>query len=82
MSRHYWIRVRPSEGPRVTFEAITYEGAYAIARREAERWKRGAVITIESVPVRRARPRTDFEGRAEGGAWQDLFERRGVPCSD
>lgn len=82
MARHYWVKVRPAQGREVTFEAVTYEGAYAIARREAERWLRGAVITIESVPVRRGPTlRVDFEGTATQGAWDEHFERRGSSCS-
>lgn len=80
MARHYWITVRPWQGRVTTFEALTYEGAYAIARREAERWVRGAAIKIESVPVRRSAPRTDFEGLATQGEWTEFMERRGSPC--
>lgn len=78
MARHYWITVRPSEGRPTTFEAITFEGAYDIARREAARWLRGVAITVESVPVRRVNPRVDFEGTATRGEWTS---RGGARCS-
>lgn len=71
MSRHYWVTVRPEEGASFTREAITFEGAKDIALREAARWERGCVVTIESVPVRRgSSTRRDFEARARGGRFE------------